>query len=198
MENIELIVFDLGNILVQLGESPFPKEWNMEGTKDSKAWLYDECALKFEKGELSAKLLAEQLITQHNLQQSTDEVISHFAKWIKGLYPSVLETMEQLKGKYKLAILSNTNEIHWPVMMKEFGLEGKFDYYFASFQMKKAKPDIEIYNELIEKTGFKPENILFFDDNLVNIENASKTKINAVHLFGFPAVKKYLYENRFI
>ena len=50
--------------------------------------------------------------------------------------------------------------------------------------MKKAKPDLDIFHDVIKDLNVKPENILFLDDNLMNIDASKKVGINGHQVKG--------------
>ena len=50
--------------------------------------------------------------------------------------------------------------------------------------MKKAKPDLDIFHDVIKDLNVKPENILFLDDNLMNIDASKQVGINGHQVKG--------------
>ncbi len=92
-----------------------------------------------------------------------------------------IELLRQIRKKYPIYLLSNTNNIH--IIASNMYLKDKhqienldelFNQVFLSYQMGLWKPDTEIYKVVSEKINILPENILFLDDNLKNIESAAK------------------------
>lgn len=81
-----------------------------------------------------------------------------------------------------------TNELHWPRIIEEFNIENYFEQIFASHQMKMAKPDLKIFQNVISKFKVEPGKILFLDDNLRNIEASKKLGINGHHVKGIKQV----------
>ena len=68
--NIHAIVFDLGGVLIQLGEPLIKKEWcttesNLDITGD--AWLLSSTAQDFEKGLIAPLEFAENIISELSL-----------------------------------------------------------------------------------------------------------------------------------
>ena len=82
--------------------------------------------------------------------------------------------------KYELALLSNTNELHFDYLYKDYSDFFKnFKKLHLSYLMNLRKPDIEIYNEVLKYHNIKPENMFFTDDNQENIDAAKKAGIRA-------------------
>ncbi len=78
--------------------------------------------------------------------------------------------------------------------MQDLQLENRFDYYFASHLIGLAKPNPLGFLHVADEIGLPPENILFIDDNLTNIESAEKLGFVARQAQGFEQVKQRLAE----
>ena len=62
----------------------------------------------------------------------------------------------------------------------EFSFKDSVDGMIVSGKVKLLKPDRAIYEALMNKYGLKPEECVFFDDRLENVEGARKCGINAI------------------
>ncbi len=120
----------------------------------------------------------------------TDEQIDEaFQKFIVGIPARRLEALRRLRAQgYRLYLLSNTNPIMWDgVIKREFAKEGMrredyFDGMVTSFEAKAAKPDEKIFRYTAETLGIKPEETLFFDDSMANVEAASHLGFATAHV----------------
>jgi HAD superfamily hydrolase (TIGR01509 family) len=63
---------------------------------------------------------------------------------------------------------------------REFLWIHNFDALVWSFQHQMAKPDPAIYRLVLEKLNVRPEESLFLDDKLVNIEAAQALGMHAI------------------
>jgi len=77
--------------------------------------------------------------------------------------------------------LSNTNVVHDRFQVKHFPILGRFEHFYKSYQMGLRKPGVEIYLKASELAGFNPEDCLFIDDTLENVEGAVQAKWSAFH-----------------
>jgi len=185
-KSVEVVLFDLGGVLVELGEGPIPSEWLPNNDRFNLTdWFSSETAILFEKGLICAQTFAETFRNDLKIEASPENILKHFTEWPIGLFPGAQELLENLESKYRLAVLSNTNELHWPRIIEEFNVENYFEQIFASHQMKMVKPDLVIFQDVISKLKVEPEKILFLDDNLRNIEASKKLGINGHHVKGF-------------
>ena len=80
--------------------------------------------------------------------------------------------MERLRNTYTLACMSNSNILHWPILMKDMGLEKMFHHHFASHLMKTLKPDKASFEYVLQGLDCKASAVLFLDDNDINVKSA--------------------------
>lgn len=99
-----------------------------------------------------------------------------------------LEFLEKLVAdkKYKLILLSNTNEFHidWIKENVNFYEEFKalFDAFYLSHEIQLRKPNANIYEFVLKQNNIKAEESLFIDDTEENISSASKLGIHTWHI----------------
>ena len=139
----KIILFDLGGVLVELTGVPVLLQWTKHRYDEEslwEAWLNSPAVRSFEKGCSTAEQFADGLIKEMDLPVDRAEFIHRFREWPKGLFPGVPSLLEKLKATYTLACLSNSNVLHWPILMKNMGLENMFQYHFASHLIHKLKP----------------------------------------------------------
>jgi len=112
-------------------------------------------------------------------------------------YKEAVEYAHSLKGKCKIAILSNLMYIDKDRINKQFNLS-KFDYVWLSFEQESKKPEEKIY-EIVEKdSNFLPENILFIDDLERNLTIPNKRGWNTCQAFGYELDKIKQAVNNFL
>ena len=179
--NINLILFDLGGVLFELNPDFMDKisSASSASTDFWQYWLHSKVVKDFEKGRCSEEDFAHGLISDLNLDMTQDEMVEAFRFWGKGLYAGSLELIEDLKSQgFKVGCLSNSNVSHWPKLMN-WGLEGLFDFEFSSHLVGAVKPDPAIYEAVEQKISIPVEEILFVDDNQVNVDAAVARNWNA-------------------
>ena len=80
----------------------------------------------------------------------------------------------------------NNNPISMPrcrEILAENGIEPAryFKAEFVSSEMKLLKPSEAFYREVVRRIGLPPEQLLFIDDSMANVEGARAVGIQAVH-----------------
>jgi len=92
--------------------------------------------------------------------------------WVGAPYDNMVETIKNLKTRYKVACLSNTNNLHWQHLNKYLDCEALFSPAYASHHIHQAKPDKACFEFIVNDLKASPGNILFLDDSEVNVAAA--------------------------
>ncbi len=191
----EVLLFDLGGVLVELTGVPLMLEWldhSMTVDELWRRWLLSPIVRRFEIGQASVDEFGAGLVAEFGLPVESREFVDVFTCWPRGVYDGVIPLLQSLKGSYRLACFSNTNELHWARLCGEMGLGQCFDASFPSHLIGCLKPDREAFEFVIRALGCAPDRILFLDDNLLNVEGARAAGIVAYRTQGFPAVVQML------
>ena len=192
---IELILFDLGGVLVELRGRPIPRDWLPDDIRfDYSDWFFSETAKSFEKGLIDAQTFAKSIKEDLSIEVSPENIIQHFTAWPVGLFPGAHELLQSINSRFRLAVLSNTNELHWPRITSEFMIAHYFEKIFASHLLNMAKPELDIFEHVIGELNVKPDRILFLDDNLNNIEAARNLGICGIQVSGIQQTQKVLFD----
>ncbi len=95
------------------------------------------------------------------------------------------------------AILSNMGDSVLESIQREFSWLGGFDVRVWSFQLLMAKPDPAIYHHVLKELGTRPEETLFIDDKLVNVEAAKAIGMKAIEYSTIARLREDLIEAGF-
>lgn len=81
--------------------------------------------------------------------------------------------LSRLKDEgYKLVVCSNSIKDTITIMLTKAGIIDYFDFYLSNQDVKKSKPDPEIYNTAIAKLGLSKDECLVVEDNENGIKSA--------------------------
>ncbi len=182
LKNIKTLIIDFGGVLIDLDRQRCIDSFVELGLPNVESML-DMCHqhgffLQHEKGLLTdAEFRAE--IHKRILHPVTDEQIDEaWNRFLVGVPAYKLDFLLQLRQRYTLYLLSNTNGIHWQWALEHVfsynnhRVEDFFDHIFLSFEMKMIKPDLEIFHQVIADTGLNPAETLFIDDAENNCRTA--------------------------
>ena len=183
---IETIIFDFGDVFINLDKQATPLGLKKLGLEKWSAQI-DSLNFNFEKGLISKIDFLDGL---NNLVPNANqkEVLDAWNGVLLDFPMYRLEFLEKISKKYQLFLLSNTDSIH----INHFKDKNGDDFYnrfyncfekvYFSYDLGMRKPDVEIYNFVINENNLIPEKTLFVDDNFDNIEGAKKTGLQVWHL----------------
>lgn len=97
------------------------------------------------------------------------------------LDPDIEEIKQKLKPHVQLAILSNLAKDWGETLSTKFSFKNDYSPFVISGEVKCGKPDVAIYQHLIEAAGSAPEHTLFIDDRLENLFTAHRLGMKTVH-----------------
>jgi epoxide hydrolase-like predicted phosphatase len=95
----------------------------------------------------------------------------------------VIDAARVLRGRYQVALLSNAFPTQRQAIREQHGLDvhAEFDVYVNSAEVGLSKPDPAIYQLTLERLGVAPEQAIFLDDSLRNIDSARQLGICTIH-----------------
>jgi putative hydrolase of the HAD superfamily len=138
----------------------------------------------YDEGKLSGITFWQKLVRDAglNLEPSIVEELSDTdARMWTTENPAMLAWQQQLKQRGLLtAILSNMGDNVLANLEREFDWIHRFDVLIWSYQWHMAKPDPAIYHLVLNKLGVRPEEALFLDDKLLNVEAAQALGMKAI------------------
>jgi putative hydrolase of the HAD superfamily len=193
----DVILFDLGGVLIELaGIDRMLELCNQTLSADElwARWLASEGVRQFETGRVDSDAFGAAMLSEFGLSITAAQFLEEFTIWPKGVFPGSFELLEQLSTSYRLACLSNTNALHWPRVCDEMGLARYFEACFASHLVGMLKPDLEIFQHVVEQLGCPPARILFLDDNQLNVASARAAGMIARRVAGLAEVRAALTE----
>jgi putative hydrolase of the HAD superfamily len=185
---IKNIVFDFGDIFINLDKLAVYKHLEKFGFKYVSPEL-DSLAKNYEMGLISSLdfvLALKEMFPTAN----EDEIIAAWNSILLDFPMARLEFIEQLAAekKYRLFLLSNTNELHIDYVIKSMGTANfnRFKYCFEQFylshEINLRKPNTDIYEYVLAKNELKSEETLFIDDMPENTKAAEGLGIKTWNL----------------
>ncbi len=192
-DDIKVLLFDLGNVLVDFDPDPAMKRiagFCSKSPGEILNLLSSSGAVNsFEKGELSAPDFYKRVKEILGLNLGYDSFVSIWNEvfFFSSKNRSVYHIANKLKQNYRIALLSNTNILHYRYIDENFPVLGIFDKKFLSFEIGAIKPERLIYEKVINLLGVLPKDIFYIDDRPDLVKEASRLGING---FVFTGIKQ--------
>lgn len=189
MASPKAIIFDLGNVLLPIDLSltyeAFSDYSSLSSSEIASAIIEHQLWVPYESGKQNDAEFRNFLCGHLDLTISDADFDKAFSALLLDFHAGVYEWIASLKSQFHLVLLSNTSAIHAERFTKvALGPEGQnlfslFHQVYYSFEMGLVKPDTAIYQQVLNEQGFAPEEVLFFDDNVANINSARSIGIQS-------------------
>ncbi|MFN4894431.1 MAG: HAD family hydrolase [Pseudomonadota bacterium] len=179
MKRVEWVLFDLGGVLVEVEQSRIFEGLAAKTGIDTKTvgqalLTGSPLQTEFIVREYLPSRLTSEVNRVLGTSLSEGEVVAAVNAELGKTIETTAQLLPDLRSRVKIGCLSNTNSVHWDHLLKAYDFMGLFDRRFASQMLGYAKPGKEIYTTVVEHLGVAPQQILFFDDKLENVETALK------------------------
>jgi len=191
MKNIKSIIFDLGGVLLNISYQNTIDEFEKLGVDNSSAFYSKKSQTNIfnllETGEISENELIREI--QSSCKSATrKQIIFAWNSMLLDLPKNRTTLLKNLKEKYQLFLLSNTNSIHIKEFKSRLGKEKYLEFYnlfdkvYYSHKIGFRKPNTEAFLLVIDENNLKEKEVLFIDDSPQHIEGAKELGIHTYHL----------------
>ena len=192
--NVDVVVFDLGGVLAEF--SGLERMRTLSRIDDDeelwRRWLTCEWVRRFERGRCSPEDFAAGVVDDWQLEITAQLFLAEFGQWLVGPMPGAEQLVADTKAVVPVAVLSNTNQVHWDAGAASWPLLELFDHAFLSFELGMVKPDPEIFDHVVAELGVDAGRVLFLDDNRLNVEQARRAGLRAERVVGVSHAREAL------
>jgi len=191
---IRVVLFDIGGVLVETSGVRTMLDWmkhRVTGEQLWKMWLTSAAVRRFETGRMPADEFADHVIAEFGLPVRREEFLREVATWSR-FFPGAVELVRRIPSRYLRATLSNSNSIQWAQFMQNKQFADAFLHHFASHLIGKIKPDEDAFRHVVDVLRCDPEEVLFLDDNELNVLAAKAVGMNAVRVNGVAEASRVL------
>jgi putative hydrolase of the HAD superfamily len=177
-------LFDLGNTLIKLAyervlgnicrDAAVPRDELVELLEEAGGYR------DLERGAVAFPEFYDFLCTHAGYRGSLRQFRDVWSDFFDGTIPGMETLLEAIREKYRVAFLSNSNEVHAELIPRQFGtLFKKDDRFIFSHRFRVAKPDQEIFRRSLEVLGALPQQVAFVDDLVENVIAARSVGLQA-------------------
>jgi epoxide hydrolase-like predicted phosphatase len=182
--SIRAVFFDLGGVLVrtefQAPRQQLAERLGMEYDDLVRIVFDTDSHHKATIGEISSDEHWDLVLKR--LKRPASELAAIRAEFFAGdiLDRTLLEYLRSLRGKYKTGLISNAwGDLRDYIVKEKF--DDAFDKMIISAEVGAAKPEPKIFQIALEQFGVMPNEAVFVDDFLINIEGSEKVGIKGIH-----------------
>ena len=190
---LQALIFDVGGVIV-------PHDNDMLYAR-----LASRCtapdALQRIRGQSGQTGVGSGEITVQELHRHMSDELGYAGDWATfaddwcchlGLDEAMLDLIERLAASQRVALFSNTTDVHWArVDALSKGRIMRLEQYL-SHEIRAEKPALEAFDIVAERGGFEPARCLFFDDAQKNVDGARAAGFQAELFTGQEALETLL------
>jgi FMN phosphatase YigB (HAD superfamily) len=190
----DLVLFDLGGVLIELRGVATMAELSGIDDEDEFWWRWLECRWVriFESGRCSPDEFARGVVDDWELPVRPDDLLEIFASWPTGPIEGAEVLVRETAAVVPVGCLSNTNELHWEGYAEDWPLIALFGHRFVSHRMGRVKPDADTFTWVADEIEVAPDRVLFLDDNEANVAGARTAGFCAERVVGVHDARRAL------
>lgn len=171
---VKNLIIDLGVVLLNLNAercyNTF-KEYGIPNIRQLVGSSYKTgICNELEKGLITPETFRDELRKLTGKELTDRQIDTAWNSFLLDIPAYKLDLLLRLRKKYTVYLLSNTNAIHWEWIKKHsfeykgFHVEDFFEKIYLSFEMKRVKPDKEIFLTLLEDANLNASETFLIDD----------------------------------
>ena len=191
MKKCKAIIFDLGAVILNINYQNTIDEFTKLGVNNATTFYSKKVQTnlfnQIETGMISSNEFLKAL-QKETKNANINQVEKAWNAMLLDLPEERIQLIEKLKNNYSIYLLSNTNAIHIDAIKKQLGKRKwlafckLFDKMYLSHELGLRKPDVKIFEYILNEQKLKAEEVFFIDDSPQHIASAKKIGIHCHHL----------------
>ncbi|MDO5447051.1 MAG: HAD family phosphatase [Prevotellaceae bacterium] len=183
---IRNIIIDFGGVLVRLDKSASIKAFRDLGMDVVASYINDyrsEAIFRqLEHGEIDMKQFCNEARRLSGVNAPDEAIEAAWLSLLVGVPQERLDKILELRKKYHVFLLSNTNAFHWDYSVKEYFKDTDiyFEKMYLSYKIGLTKPDRRIFELMLADAGIKADESLLLDDSADNCKMAEELGIHTM------------------
>ncbi|MGF1538628.1 MAG: HAD family hydrolase [Elainellaceae cyanobacterium] len=194
----DAIIFDLGGVILNIDyQKTLDALGRLAGhdisplyTQHQQTTLFDA----YETGQLTSAQFRQGLRSLLSLDDTVgdDSIDAAWNAMLLDLPPARLKILGELSERFRLFLLSNTNEIHKAAFEQHLeasvgrssALADPFEAVYYSHLVGDRKPNPSVFQRIVDEQTLVPSGTLFVDDTAGHLKGAHAVGLKTVHLTG--------------
>lgn len=181
----EVVVFDLGKVLVDFDYSIAARRIARQGRVDAAAVqrFIDQSPLlfRYETGLITRREFFSEVVRETGFGGTLAEFATFFADVFSPIEPMIAMQSALRQAGVPTFIFSNTNDLAIAHIRANFPFFSGFDAYVLSYEHQAMKPQAKLYEVVENTTKRTGAAILYLDDRMENIEAGCERGWQTIH-----------------
>lgn len=192
MKNLKNIIFDYGNVIFEINFKRTQNALSQLGISNIEDFFahknHNQLFDNFETNAITPAEFRAGIRKAANNNDLTDQQIDDaWNSLLIGVSANNHEVLLEMKSKYNTFLLSNNNAIHYDWIIKHIketysiaNYDNYFEKAYFSHLMELRKPNVAIFDQVINENDLNPLETLFIDDSPQHIEGAKKAGLHTL------------------
>lgn len=189
---IKNYIFDIGNVIVSFDPvSYFEKRLPKKKMDYACSLVFNEDWEKLDEGIYTGEQIRQRQLKKHPAYYEQIQFIHDHWLEMMSLKEDTISYLKELKRQGNaIYLLSNIGEESHAYLQAKYGFFDLVDGMVLSYEERLLKPDVRIYQRLLEKYNLQAKECMFFDDKKENIATAKTLGMHGVVFEHLAQVKK--------
>jgi len=182
VNQIQTVLFDLGNVILYVDFGAFWRDLGFFNAEEIAPFKngYASLTLQYETGYISTDEYLNGLRTVFKNRYTVVQLDQAFSCIIQQPVKGITDMMKSISVKCQMALVSNTNEIHYKLSLKKLEELNIFQKHYLSYKLHVMKPARSFYDAIIKDQGILPSKMIFIDDIDENVKAAQSAGMQAI------------------
>lgn len=180
---IQAVIYDFGNVLCSFRVTTFFEHLAHRSTCTVEQLMglmpeISHLAIEYESGRMSSRQFLQDFSALARITVTEDEFITSYTNIFTPI-DGTMHAIRRLTGRYRLGLLSNTNEWHFIHSIRPIEVFPLFDAVTLSYEVGAMKPAAVIYQDMLNKIGVPADACVYFDDIQENVDAGARAGMHA-------------------
>lgn len=184
-EGIRAVVFDIGNVLIDVQMRAAMEHWAAVLAMPADSLIQrlreDKTYRNLERGEITAEQFRARCGEVFGRELAAEDFQAGWNGVFCGIVDGMERLLDRLAGRVRLVLLSNTNALHVAAFEPEYeALLSRFERRFYSHELGARKPEPEAFAPVLAYLEMPPGQVAFVDDRPENVQAAEQAGMRGV------------------
>lgn len=196
-ENINTVIFDLGNVLIDWNPRHLYRKIFLEDEQGMEHFLAEVCHPEWNERQDAGRTWQEAIdeaVARHPSFEA--QIRAYRERWDEMLGGPMEDTVAVLRDlrerDCRLLALTNWSQETFPIALERYDFLRWFEGILVSGQERLIKPDPAIFRLLIERFAVDVQRAVFIDDSPRNVKGAREAGLRAIHFTGAEPLRAHL------
>lgn len=199
-DSIRNIIFDWGGVITNINYQATVEAFNDLGLTNFHEYYtqlaQNDLFKQYEVGAISSAILRNEIRRVINKPVSDEQIDKAWCAMLLDTPPENIELLRRVSKKFRIFLLSNTNDIHVNYynnfLKQKFNIDypALYEKVYYSHAVGKRKPNTDIFEYVLTDKTLRADETLFIDDTEMHVDAAAELGIRAVHLSSGLTVQK--------